>query len=238
MISIIMPVYHEGNEFIARLNILLATQPIEQLIIVDGSNYARVELLKTKMGIRVKTPRFQYLSTYEAGRAKQMNHGASKSTGEYLLFLHADTTLPRGALEHIKLGLDAGWHWGRFDVELITRRKNKHWIYEKIAKMINWRSATTGIATGDQAIFMTRAAYDLVGGFENIALMEDIAMSKRLGNIGPPLCLKTKVKTSARRWEQNGVIRTIILMWLLRFAFFMGVPPSLIAKLYRSTSNS
>ena len=238
MISIIMPVYREGNAFISRLKILLATQPIEQFIIVDGGNYARVELMKTKIGIRIKTPQFQYLSTFEPGRAKQMNHGALQSSGEYLLFLHADTTLPRDALAHIKLGLDAGWHWGRFDVELVAQRKRYRWVYEKIARMINWRSATTGIATGDQAIFMTRAAFDLVGGFEDIAIMEDIAMSKRLGNIGPPLCLESKVKTSARRWEQNGIIRTIILMWLLRLAFFMGVAPSLIAKLYRSTSNN
>src|SRR5712692_7468320 len=165
------------------------------------------------------------------GRGMQMNAGAAASHGDVLLFLHADTCLPGDADALIRdgfarSGCALGRFWGRFDVRIA----GAHPLFPIIAATMNLRSRITGIATGDQAIFMSRAAFG--PGFPEIALMEDIAMTKRLKRIGPLLCIASAVVTSGRRWEKHGVMKTILLMWWLRLTYFLGANPARLARFY------
>jgi rSAM/selenodomain-associated transferase 2 len=146
-----------------------------------------------------------------------------------LLFLHADTSLPAHA-EQLVLQAITRYHWGRFDVRLSGRQ----WLLRVVERMMNWRSCLSGIATGDQAIFVERSLFVELGGFPELPLMEDIAMSKRLKrSAGRPACLRPALTTSSRRWEEEGIVRTILLMWQLRLAYFLGVPPQRLAQHYR-----
>ena len=164
------------------------------------------------------------------GRALQMNAGAQQATGEVLLFLHADTRLPPDADRLIAQALANGPQvWGRFDVRIEGQPR----MLRVIAAFMNWRSRWSGIATGDQALFMTRAAFDAVGGFPVQPLMEDIEMSKRLLKLSRPACLRARVVTSGRRWETQGVWRTVLLMWRLRLAYWRGAAPERLAALYK-----
>ncbi len=158
-----------------------------------------------------------------------MNAGAGAARGPVLLFLHADTRLPHDAERLITDGLSAsGRVWGRFDVSI----EGRHPLFPVISAMMNLRSRLTGIATGDQAIFVRRDAFAAIGGFPDIALMEDVEISRRLKRIGRPLCLRARVSTSGRRWEKRGVLRTILMMWRLRLAFFLGAAPEKLARTY------
>jgi rSAM/selenodomain-associated transferase 2 len=158
-----------------------------------------------------------------------MNAGANVAKGNLLLFLHADTSLPkegdRVMLEKMEEGRRV---WGRFDVRL----SGKHLLFRVIEWLMNWRSRITGVATGDQAIFVQKELFKTVGGFPDIHLMEDIALSKSLRKHEPPLCLSQRVTTSSRRWEKKGILRTVLLMWFLRLAFFLGIDPKYLAHLY------
>ena len=156
-----------------------------------------------------------------------MNAGAALGGGDALLFLHADTVLPEHADRMIAAALTHR-AWGRFDLRIAGR----HRLLAVVARMINWRSRITGIATGDQAIFVTREAFIAVGGFPDLPLMEDIAISRRLKQLCRPFCIGTPVLTSGRRWEHHGVWRTIVLMWRLRLAYYFGVEPALLATRY------
>ena len=158
-----------------------------------------------------------------------MNAGARLARHEILLFLHADTFLPEGADDSIVKGMkgkDLGW--GRFDVKLSGKRP----LLRLIEFLMNWRSRISGIATGDQAIFVKRDLFETIGGFPEVDLMEDIALCKRLKKYGRPLCLHKPVITSSRRWEEKGLTRTITLMWFLRLAYFLKANPNRLAKLY------
>jgi rSAM/selenodomain-associated transferase 2 len=163
------------------------------------------------------------------GRAAQMNVGAEKATGDVLLFLHADTRLPADA-DHVVLNNleSSGRAWGRFDVKI----EGSHPLLIVVGWLMNLRSRLTGVATGDQAMFVTREAFQKVGGFPAIDLMEDIALSKQLKRVSRPLCLRQKVVTSGRRWEENGVLNTMMLMWRLRLAYFFGADPAELARQY------
>jgi rSAM/selenodomain-associated transferase 2 len=163
------------------------------------------------------------------GRASQMNAGARLARAQTLLFLHADTLLPAEADTHVLAAVAAGAHWGRFDVRIAGRPA----MLRVVAALINLRSRLTGIATGDQAIFVTRAAFERVGGFPDQPLMEDIEISRRLKAIGRPACLRAKVTTSGRRWERRGVWATIALMWRLRWRYWRGETPDRLARDYR-----
>lgn len=164
------------------------------------------------------------------GRAHQMNTAAEKASGEVLLFLHADTRLPEGAMQHATVALADGEHcWGHFDVCISGRP----FMLRVIGHMMNWRSRLTGIATGDQAIFVRRTEFEKLHGFPIQPLMEDVELCKRLLALSKPACLAQCVTTSGRRWENHGVWRTILLMWRLRWAYWRGVPASELAKAYQ-----
>lgn len=159
----------------------------------------------------------------------QMNVGARSSRGELVMFLHADTTLPDGADALLRTFLRDGANlWGRFDVQIVGRHRS----LSIIALMMNVRSRMTGIATGDQAIFVRRSAFEKVGGFAAIPLMEDIDLSRKLKRLRWPVSIRSRVTTSGRRWEQHGVARTVFLMWRLRFEYWLGIDPRELARRY------
>ena len=158
-----------------------------------------------------------------------MNAGARVAGGDVLLFLHVDTILPEGADLMIEVAICGRCRvWGRFDVEI----RGRPWMLRVVAALMNWRSRITGIATGDQAIFVARSAFESVGGFPDQPLMEDIELCKRLRVLSRPACLHARAVTSGRRWESRGVLRTIVLMWRLRWAYWRGVPASVLADRY------
>jgi rSAM/selenodomain-associated transferase 2 len=222
MLSIVMPALNEAEGIEAALSALAAFRNRGcEVIVVDGGSGDNTALLASPLADRVlAAPR---------GRAAQMNAGAAAARGDILLFLHADTRLPNDADVRILAGLqETGRAWGRFDVRIESR----HPLLPLVAAMMNLRSRLTGIATGDQAVFVRRDAYRQAGGFPDIALMEDIALSKRLKTISPPLCLHEKVATSGRRWTKHGVFRTVLTMWRLRLAYFFGASPDALARRY------
>ena len=222
-LSIVMPVLNEAAGVAAAVQ---ALSPLvargAQLLLVNGGS-------ADDTLARAQACAVQVIST-QRGRALQMNAGAQLATGDVLLFLHADTRLPADADVLIAKALASGAQvWGRFDVRIDGRSQ----LLRIVAWLMNWRSRWSGIATGDQAIFMTRATFDAVGGFPLQPLMEDIEMSRRLLRLSRPACLRARVLTSGRRWERSGVWRTILLMWRLRFAYWRGVAPERLAALYR-----
>ena len=222
-LTIVMPVLDEAERIVCQLSALapMRTQGVE-LIVVDGGSADATRTLATPYADRVLAS--------ARGRARQMNAGAAVATGDVLVFLHADTRLPADADKLIARGLAmADKVWGRFDVAIDGRSP----LLPIVAALMNLRSRWTGIATGDQAIFVTRAAFIKAGGYPDQPLMEDIELSTRLRAHHAPLCLKAKVVTSGRRWETRGVWRTIFLMWSLRLAYFLGASPEPLAKRYR-----
>ncbi len=222
-LSIVVPVLDESDGVVATLDALapLRTYGAELIVVDGGSTDDTVALCESRADSVVVSAR---------GRARQMNAGAAGARGEQLLFLHADTRLPDGADGLIDAALaGSDFAWGRFDVDIEGRAR----MLPVIAALMNRRSRLSGIATGDQALFMTRAAFDAVGGFPDQPLMEDIEMSRRLGRLGRPVCLRERVITSGRRWEQRGVWRTILLMWRLRFLYWLGVSAQRLAPKYR-----
>jgi rSAM/selenodomain-associated transferase 2 len=221
-LSIIIPVLNEGDSIAAALDALADLRALgTEVIVVDGgSRDATVERAQLRADQVVLAPR---------GRALQMNAGAERASGDVLLFLHADTRLPAEAARLVLNGLDQSRRvWGRFDVKIDGRSR----LLPVVAWLMRLRSRLTGIATGDQAIFLRREAFQVVSGFPTIALMEDIAICKRLKHLGRPLCLRACVTTSGRRWEKHGVLSTILLMWRLRFAYFWGADPKQLARQY------
>jgi rSAM/selenodomain-associated transferase 2 len=222
-LSIIMPVLDEGEGIAQALDALaeLRALAVEVIVVDGGSTDATVQRARLRADHVLSAPR---------GRAWQMNAGAARATGDVLLFLHADTRLPREAERLVLDGLARSPRdWGRFDVTI----EGRHPMLRVVAAMMNLRSRLTGIATGDQAIFVKRDAFAAVGGFPEIPLMEDIALSKRLKRRSRPLCLREHAITSGRRWETHGVFRTILLMWRLRLAYFLGADPAALAGRYR-----
>lgn len=222
-LSIIVPVLNEARQLPSFLQHLMLwkSKGCEVLLVDGGSTDDTVSMVR-EMGLSIMAAK--------CGRANQMNAGAATTKGQMLLFLHADTYLPDKANQIIHHALTNKRHaWGRFNV-CITGASQ---VLPIIATLMNIRSSITGIATGDQAMFMTRTAFDEVKGFPVLPLMEDIALSVELKKISAPICLKCKVTTSGRRWEKKGVLRTVLLMWRLRFAYWRGVPAYRLAEMYR-----
>ena len=193
-----------------------------EIIVVDGGSRDETR--------RVALPLSERVLDAPRGRARQMNAGAAVASGRVLLFLHADTRLPSGWVPMVREALDNHEReWGRFDVRL----DGVHPMLRVIERAMNLRSRLSGIATGDQAIFVSRAAFREAGGFPDIALMEDIALSRALRARSRPACLRAPVVTSSRRWERNGIARTIVLMWRMRLRYALGADPNDLARQYR-----
>jgi len=219
-LSIVMPVLNEAAHIAAALE---ALAPLRgrgaEVIVVDGGSRDGTPERAARLADRVlAAPR---------GRAAQMNAGAAAARGDILLFLHADTRLPDDADILIREALARSPRvWGRFDVRFAGN------ALPLVAAAMNLRSRATGIATGDQAMFVTREAFGRAGGFPDIALMEDVTLSARLKRLSRPLCLAARVTTSPRRWQAHGIVRTVLLMWRLRLAFFLGADPQRLARAY------
>jgi rSAM/selenodomain-associated transferase 2 len=214
------------NEAAGIQRMLAALQPLRarghEVIVVDGGSTDGTPTLAAPLADRVVAS--------ARGRAVQQNAGAAAASGDVLLFLHADTTLPEGADALVLDGLRrSGRGWGRFDVRLSGR----HPLLRVVERMIGLRSRLSGIATGDQAIFMRREWFRRAGGFPELPLMEDVAITRVLKRLGPPLALRARVTTSSRRWEERGIVRTILLMWRLRWDYFRGADPADLARRYR-----
>ncbi|WP_439536290.1 TIGR04283 family arsenosugar biosynthesis glycosyltransferase [Methyloversatilis sp.] len=221
-LSVVLPALNEAATIGEALSRMPATDVCDmERIVADGGSLDDTASLAAAQGARVvRAPR---------GRALQMNAGAQAATGDVLLFLHADTQLPPDAFARIDRAIAAGAQWGRFDVRI----EGRHPLLAVVAAMMNLRSRLTGIATGDQAIFCTRALFDALDGYAPIALMEDIDFSTRARSRSRPACLRARVITSGRRWERQGVLRTIVLMWRLRLRYFFGADPGDLARDYR-----
>ncbi len=220
-LSIIVPVLNESTEIVGHLSSLQRYREAgHEIILVDGGSADATRQLAEKLVDKTVLT--------ECGRARQMNAGAEQAQGDVLLFLHADTQLPQQADRLIRQALEAGSVWGRFDVRL----SGDAGLLRMVEMLMNWRSRVTGIATGDQAMFVLREAFVHLGGFANIPLMEDLELSRRLKKISAPACLRSRVITSSRRWETRGILRTVLLMWSLRLAWFLGVSPKRLHRIY------
>lgn len=230
-LSIVVPVLNEAGEVVRALTDLnrqraAATTAFPggiELLVADGGSSDDTVARCTGLADR--------LITAPRGRACQMNAGAAQAQGASLLFLHVDTRLPDQGLTALAAALAAqpARHWGRFDVCIAGRSR----LLPMVAALMNLRSAWSGIATGDQAMFVRRASFEAVGGFPDQPLMEDIELSRRLLARSRPVCLRQRVTTSGRRWESRGVWRTILLMWRLRWQYWRGTPADALARAYR-----
>ncbi|WP_043527567.1 TIGR04283 family arsenosugar biosynthesis glycosyltransferase [Litchfieldella xinjiangensis] len=221
-LSVIVPTLDEALGIKAHLSALAHLRERgAEVVVVDGGSRDDT--------VRRAAPWCDRVMASPAGRARQMNAGALASQGAIVVFLHADTRLPEDADQCIYQALATGAAWGRFDIRLTGQAR----LLPVIARCMNARSRLTGIATGDQALFMTRDAFERAGSFPEQPLMEDIEMSRRLKALSRPVCLHQCVISSGRRWERHGVWRTILLMWRLRYRYWRGVDSAKLAKVYR-----
>ncbi|RMH15719.1 MAG: glycosyltransferase [Gammaproteobacteria bacterium] len=223
-LTVVIPTRNEATQITRTLMALLPLRHAgHEIIVIDGESSDNTAELAWSYCDQVITS--------SPGRARQMNAGAEKASGHLLLFLHADTRLSRQAIKHLEeliKHFEGRSFWGRFDVRL----SGQSLWFRIIERCMNLRSRLTGIATGDQGLFVTTDLFQKVGGFPDIPIMEDIALSKALRKLQRPVCLKDKLVTSSRRWEQRGILRTILLMWGLRLGYFLGVSPDRLKRYY------
>ena len=225
--SVIVPVLNDGRSLDELLNVL---EPLRaaghEIVVVDGGSEDNP--------VQLAAGRVDHFLTAAAGRARQMNRGAEAASGDIFWFLHADSQLDVMACvaEILSLG-GSDRVWGRFDVRL----SGNDWRLRMVEKTMNLRSRLSGIATGDQGIFVTRNAFEKLQGFKEIPLMEDIDISRSLKRISPPMLPRQTITTSSRRWEHYGVFRTIMLMWTLRLGYALGFSTQRLARYYRSCSS-
>jgi rSAM/selenodomain-associated transferase 2 len=222
-ISVIVPVLNEEKSIAETLQTLQQLKP-DELIVVDGGSTDGTREICQRLGVEL------YLS--RPGRARQMNFGAQRATGDVLLFLHADTRLPPSAFDDIRTALqDRKVLGGRFDIQLDNPRP----LLKLIGFMISLRSRLSKVGTGDQAIFVRREIFRELGGYPDIPLMEDVALSRALKRRGTVACLRSRVVSSARRWETDGIGRTILKMWTLKTLYLLGISPVRLKRYYGDT---
>ena len=225
-VSIIIPVLNEESAMREKLPAMQwVRESGHELVVVDGGS------IDDSFGLAQQYS--DTVITSSQGRAAQMNAGASIASGDVLLFLHVDTDLPTNGINNILTccSNDKGEQtWGRFNVRL----SGGHFMFRIIETMMNLRSRISGIATGDQAIFITKDLFEKIGGFKEIPLMEDVEISQRLKKKSRPVCIRSHVTTSSRRWETSGIYHTIFLMWRLRLSYWLGADPLRLAKRYNS----
>jgi len=221
-ISIIIPVFNEKQQLPELLErLLVVTAYGHEIIIVDGGSTEKYEPVDSVPGLKMLTA--------EKGRARQMNVGALHAEGEIFWFIHADSGFLYPLESYLRSLTELSERqWGRFNVRLDGNRR----VYRLIEWMMNWRSSLSGIATGDQGIFVHRQLFNEAGCFSDIAIMEDIDLCKKLKKFSSPVIKKRCLTTSSRRWEQGGVLRTIFLMWKMRVLFFFGWDPDKLVKMY------
>lgn len=222
-LSVIMPVWREAVTVESTLSRLqsLRSQGHEIIVVDGGSDDGTISLAQ---------PLCDRVMVSDPGRAVQMNAGAAAASGDILLFLHADTLLPSTALQRLAEFAESASVWGRFDVRLSGQRR----LFRVIGWFMNRRSRLSGIATGDQAMFVRRSVFEELGGFASIPLMEDVELSSRLKKLSRPFCITDPVTTDSRRWQNNGPWRTVFLMWRIRWRYWRGESPEALAKLYRA----
>ena len=225
-LSIIIPALNEAAALRLLLPALLSQRESVEVIVADGGSDDEIDSIVRGFGAT--------LIHAERGRARQMNAGAACANGEILLFLHADSQLPDDAFQLVEEAIANGKLWGRFNLRL----SGKQWLLRVVERMINWRSCLSGIATGDQAIFLRRDTFESLGGYAEILLMEDVELSKRLKRLAAPCCIHQPLVTSSRRWEHYGILRTIFLMWQMRLAYFLGASPESLAQRYRRSDTA
>ena len=225
MISVIVPLFNEGETVSTLVAHLQELEGLDEAILVDASSQSDsrkvIDALKKNC-----SPNILIIQSQQCGRAVQMNLGADWARGDVLLFLHCDSRLPQDALLWVQCAMDSGCSWGRFDIRLDAEGI----MFRVIESMINLRSRMRRLATGDQGIFVNTNVFRQCGGYPAITLMEDIAISNQLNSFSRPFLIKKPLITSARRWRNCGVLSTVALMWKLRFLYWIGVSP---AKLYQ-----
>lgn len=220
-VSIIIPVLNEETSIEVLLKQLQGhRQQGHEVIVVDGGSKDKTISIAKVLADKIIQS--------QSGRALQMNKGAEQASFEYLWFLHADTLIPEKAVGKIETCL-ADNHWGRFNIRL----SGSGVLFRIIETMINIRSSLSGVATGDQGIFVKQKTFESVGGYSKLPLMEDVELSKKLKRVDKPVCLKEELITSSRRWEHHGVFSTIFLMWKLRFLYWLGVSAERLALQYK-----
>ena len=219
-ISVVIPVLNEEKSIGSALTALQPLMP-DELIVIDGGSSDRSREICESLGVTVISA--------PPGRGRQMNHGARLAAGDILLFLHADTRLPPSAFDDVRSALrNPAYVGGRFDLKLDDRR----WMLRVIGAMISLRSRLTKVATGDQAIFVRRDVFNQIGGYPEIPLMEDVTFSRAMKRVGNVACLRSRVITSARRWQTEGIWRTILKMWILKSLYLFGVGPARLKRYY------
>lgn len=222
-ISVIVPALDEAAQIVAALDSARAPGAVERIVVDGGSRDATVALARATGAMVIDSP---------PGRARQMNAGAACACGDVLLFLHADTRLPAGFDAAVSAALaDRQTVGGRFDLSLQPSSP----LLALTATLINLRSRLSGIATGDQALFVRREVFERMGGFAAVPLMEDVAFTRDLKRYGRSAALRARVTTSSRRWRKDGVVRTVLLMWWLRFLYWRGVTPDVLKRRYADT---
>lgn len=220
--SIIIPVLNESAHIVEQLNALQKWRDAgHEVIVVDGGSQDN--------SVELARPLVDHVVDSEKGRARQMNTGAAIARHHWLVFLHIDTLFSDTAMDSLmRIFSKKEIIWGRFDVRL----SGHHLLFKLVSSLMNLRSRLTGIATGDQVIFVRKTVFEEIGGFPDIALMEDISISRRLRSLAMPYCVTDSVTTSSRRWQEQGVVKTILMMWSLRLRYFFGASPATLAKRY------